>query len=151
MAIFQSRPSQSGRTDIPRRNEAAGLTIIATGTTIVGDVGSEGVVKVEGTIQGTVRAAAQLLVAPGAMVRGDVYAPEIVAGGEIHGTVHAEDRVEIQAGALVDGDIQTQRILIAEGGRVNGQISMEPPGADRSDANGAERGSLSNVTASDRS
>jgi cytoskeletal protein CcmA (bactofilin family) len=62
------------------------------------------------------------------MIRGDVFAPEIVAGGEIHGSVHADERVEIQAGAMVDGDIQTQRLHIAEGGKVNGQISMEPSG-----------------------
>jgi cytoskeletal protein CcmA (bactofilin family) len=129
MAIFSSRPSQGGRPDTPaRRGDPSGLTIIAAGTTIAGDVGSEGVVKVEGTIQGTVRAATQILVAPGAMIRGDVFAPEIVAGGEIHGSVHADERVEIQAGALVDGDIQTQRILISEGGRVNGQINMEAAG-----------------------
>jgi len=132
MAIFSNRPSQGHRPEgAPRRNESAGLTIIAAGTTIVGDIGSEGVVKVEGEIQGTVRAATQLLVAPGAMIRGDVFAPEIVAGGEIHGSVHAEERVEIQAGALVDGDIQTQRILIADGGRVNGQIRMDVSGSDR--------------------
>jgi cytoskeletal protein CcmA (bactofilin family) len=142
MAIFSSRPSQGGRPDAPRRSDPAGLTIIAAGTTIVGDVGSEGVVKVEGTVQGTVRAATQLLVAPGALIRGDVFAPEIVAGGEIHGSVHGEERVEIQAGALVDGDIQTQRLHIAEGGRVNGQISMELTGERQQ----GERESLSGAT-----
>jgi len=144
MAIFSSRPSQSGRPDSPRRTDPAGLTIIAAGTTIVGDVGSEGVVKIEGTVQGTVRAATQILVAPGAMIRGDVFAPEIVAGGEIHGSVHADERVEIQAGAMVDGDIQTQRLLIADGGKVNGQISMEPSGERLS----GERESLSASQAS---
>jgi cytoskeletal protein CcmA (bactofilin family) len=136
MAIFTSRPSQGVRPEMPaRRGEPAGLTIIANGTTIVGDVGSEGVIKIEGTVQGTVRAATQILVAPGAVIRGDVFAPEIVAGGEIHGGVHGEERVEIQAGALIDGDIQTQRIHIAEGGRVNGQITMEP--AERAQREGA--------------
>jgi len=128
MAIF-SRPSQQGRPDSgARRSEGTGLTIIAQGTTIVGDVGSDAVVKVEGTIQGTVRAGTQLLVANGAVIRGDVFAAEIVVGGEIHGSVHAAERVEIQASALVNGDIRAQRIQVAEGGKVNGQISMEPTG-----------------------
>lgn len=131
MAIFSSRPAQGGRPESSRRGEPAGLTIIAAGTTIVGDVGSEGVVKIEGTVQGTVRAATQLLIAPGALIRGDVFAPEIVAGGEVHGSVHGDERVEIQAGAIVDGDIQTQRLHIAEGGRVNGQIHMELTGGER--------------------
>lgn len=131
MAIFTRTP-QTGRPDSPaRRGEPAGLTIIAVGTTIVGDVASEGVVKIEGTVEGTIRAGAQLLIAPGAVVRGDVHAAEIVAGGEVHGGVHADERVEIQAGAVVDGDIRTQRIHIIDGGRVNGQITMEPGAVDR--------------------
>lgn len=131
MAIF-SRTSQPGRPDsAPRRGEAAGLTIIAIGTTVVGDIASEGVVKIEGMVDGTVRAGSQLLVAPGAIIRGDVYATEIVAGGEIRGGVNAEERVEIQAGAVIDGDIRTQRIHIADGGRVNGQITMDAAGSER--------------------
>lgn len=150
MAIF-SRPPQSGRPDSPtRRGEPAGLTIIAIGTTIVGDVVSEGVVKVEGNVEGTIRAGSQLLVAQGAMIRGDVFAPEIVAGGEIHGGVTAGERVEIQVGAVVDGDIRTQRIHIADGGRVNGQITMEQ-GAERAERADrlavADRGELSKIPA----
>lgn len=127
MAIFSrpgpvARPGEPG----PRRPDGTGLTIIAQGTTIVGDVGSNAVVKVEGTIQGTVRAGTQLLVAHGAIIRGDVFAAEIVVGGEVHGSLHADERVEIQAGALVNGDIRTLRIHVADGSRVNGQISMEP-------------------------
>ena len=52
MAIFSgsSRSSDSAG----RRSENAGLTIIAVGTLVVGDVASEGVVKVEGEIRGSV-------------------------------------------------------------------------------------------------
>jgi cytoskeletal protein CcmA (bactofilin family) len=133
MAIF-SRTSQPGRLEAPpRRGEPAGLTIIAIGTTVVGDVASEGIVKVEGTVEGTVRAGTQLLVAPGAVIRGDVYGSEIVVGGEVRGGVNAGERVEIQAGAVVDGDIRAQRLHIADGGRVNGQITMEPGLGERSE------------------
>lgn len=136
MAIF-TRTTPGGRADgAPRRSEPAGLTIIAVGATLVGDIASEGVIKVEGVIEGSVRAGTQLLVAPGAVIRGDVFAHEIVAGGEIRGGVHADGRVEIQAGATIDGDIRTQRLHIADGGRVNGQITMETGSAER-----LERGS----------
>lgn len=138
MAIF-SRPQGASRP------EAAGLTIIAIGATVAGDVSSEGVVKVEGNVEGTVRAGGQLLVAAGALIRGDVYANEVIAGGEIHGTIHAGERVEIQAGALVEGDIRTTRLHIADGGRVNGQITMEPGSGERGQPSGADRQQLSKV------
>jgi cytoskeletal protein CcmA (bactofilin family) len=146
MAMF-SRPTQSGRPDpAVRRGDPNSLTIIAVGATIVGDIASEGVVKIEGTVQGTVRAGTQLLVSPGALIRGDVFAAEVVAGGEIHGGVNAEQRVEIQAGATIHGDIRTQRIHIADGGRVNGQISMEVTSGERGAIAGlADRGDSSKV------
>lgn len=121
MAIFSKAPMNPA----PDRAENSGLTIVAPGTTILGDLTSEGVVKIEGTIEGTVRVHQQLLIARGGMVRGDVFAAELVVGGEIHGGVQADQRVEIQAGAVINGDIRTQRLLIADGGRVNGQIAMD--------------------------
>jgi cytoskeletal protein CcmA (bactofilin family) len=131
MAIF-SRPSQSSRPDLSaRRGDGAGLTIIATGTTVAGDLISDGIVKIEGTVEGSIRAGTQLLIAPGAQIRGDVFALEVIVGGDIRGGVHADERVEIQSGAVVDGDIHTQRIHIVDGGRVNGHIVMEPEGANR--------------------
>ena len=126
MAIFTSRPPQPGRSEgAARRSDGAGLTIIAVGTTVFGDLVSDGVVKIEGSIEGSVRAGTQILVAPGAVIRGDTNAAEIVAGGEVHGAVQAGERVEIQAGAVINGDIRTQRIQIADGGRVNGQLTMD--------------------------
>lgn len=131
MAIFSSTSRASTGEPGPRRSgEGAGLTMIAAGTVVVGDVQSDGVIKIEGEIQGTVRAAAQVLVAKGGVVRGDVLTREAILGGEVFGTVRADDRVEIQAGALVEGDILTQRIQVADGGKVNGQISMAAPGGE---------------------
>ena len=125
MALFSRvEPEPAPRDGTTRRPEAAGLTIIAPGTTLIGDLCAEGVVKVEGTVQGTVRTSAELLIGRGGIVKGDVYAPEVVVGGEINGGIQGQLRVEIQAGALVQGDILTERIFIAEGGRVNGQITM---------------------------
>ena len=39
--------------------------------------------------------------------------------------IHADDRVEIQATAVVNGDIVTKRIVVLEGGRVNGTVKMD--------------------------
>ena len=41
--------------------------------------------------------------------------------------VHATDRVEVQATAEVQGDVYTRRIVVLEGGSVNGSIKMGSP------------------------
>jgi cytoskeletal protein CcmA (bactofilin family) len=107
----------------PRSGES-GLTIIAAGTRVIGDVESDGVVKVEGQVVGAVRADRQVLVARGGRVEGDVISADAVMGGEVHGSVNAKDRVEVQPGAIVHGDIITGRLIVQEGGEVNGTVQM---------------------------
>src|SRR5438445_4284861 len=112
MAIFTEKGQGVPETE-------AGLSIVGTGMRVVGDITAEGVVKVEGTVVGTVRAGRQVLVAKGGTVEGDVMAREAIIGGEVRGSIHAEERVEIQTASVVHGDIATRRLLVHEGGAIN--------------------------------
>src|SRR5438445_4446643 len=100
MAIFTEKGQGVPETE-------AGLSIIGTGMRVVGDITAEGVVKVEGTVVGTVRAGRQVLVAKSGTVEGDVMAREAIMGGEVRGSSHAEERVEIQTARVVDSDSVT--------------------------------------------
>ena len=101
-----------------------GLSIIGMGMRVVGDIMAEGVVKVEGVVAGTVRAGRQVLVAKGGEVEGDIITREAIVGGEVRGSIQAEERVEIQATSDVHGDITTRRLLLQEGGELNGVLRM---------------------------
>lgn len=110
----------------------ATLTIIAPGTRIEGEIASSGVVKVEGTVVGTVRAERQVLVAKGGVVEGDIQTVEAVVGGRVQGGISASERVEVQGGATVHGDVSTKSLVVQEGGEINGVVKMtnsraEPP------------------------
>jgi cytoskeletal protein CcmA (bactofilin family) len=107
----------------PVRSEAA-LTIIAPGTRVEGELASSGVVKVEGTVAGTIRAERQVLVARGGVVEGDIQTVEAVIGGRVNGGVTATDRVEVQGGAAVHGDVSTKSLVVQEGGEINGLVKM---------------------------
>ncbi len=126
MAIFNSAAPNGKAHDqhANRRSDQLTLSIVAAGMTITGNLETEGVVKVEGCVKGTVRATQQVLVAKGGVVEGDLHTAEAIIGGEVRGITHAEERVEIQATASVEGDILTRRIVIMEGGRVNGEVKM---------------------------
>ncbi|HTY06160.1 MAG TPA: polymer-forming cytoskeletal protein [Gemmatimonadales bacterium] len=100
------------------------LSIIGAGMRVVGDITADGVVKIEGTIVGTIHAGRQVLVAKGGMVEGDVFAREAIIGGEVRGTIEASERVELQATSVVHGDVATRRLLVQEGGEVNGVVRM---------------------------
>lgn len=135
MSLLRDEPKASSKADVRRAD--GGLSIIASGTVISGDVKTDGTVKVEGEVQGNVQAAQQVLLARGSKVKGDVQTREAVIGGLVEGSIRASERVEIQATAVVQGDIVTQRIVIAEGGQVNGGLEMTQRGT--SPQNGAGR------------
>ena len=102
----------------------ATLSIIGSGMRVVGDITADGVVKIEGTVVGSVRAGRQVLVAKGGEVEGDVITREAIIGGEVRGTVLAEERVEVQTTSVVHGDITSKRLLVQEGGEINGVVRM---------------------------
>lgn len=103
---------------------ATHLSIVGAGMTIRGDLETDGVVKVEGTVEGHVQAGSQVLVAKGGTVHGDIETIEAVVGGAVNGAIRARERVEVQAGASVTGDITTVRLAVVEGASLNGQIKM---------------------------
>src|SRR5438034_3916456 len=117
MAIFTEK-QHSGR------DPEASLSIIGTGLRVEGDLSSDGVVKVEGTVVGTVRATRQVLVAKGGVVEGDIVTDEAIIGGEVRGGIGAQERVELQATSVVHGDITTKRLFVQECGEINCVIRM---------------------------
>lgn len=127
MALLHDDPKGNSKADMRRAD--GGLSIIAAGTIITGDVRTDGTVKVEGEVLGNVHAGQQVLLARGSRVKGDVQTREAVIGGVVEGAIRATERVEIQATAIVQGDVTTQRIVIAEGGQVNGGLEMTKKGS----------------------
>lgn len=123
MAMFgKDEPTPRRNTRVPGAESM--LTIIAAGTTISGDIECTGVLKIEGTIDGSVRQARQVMLAREGAIRGDVTAQEVVVGGVIDGNVHSSDRLELQSSAVVNGDIATKSIVVMEGARINGAVRM---------------------------
>jgi len=122
MGILGSKKAEAEGAPAP-----AGLSIIAVGMAVHGDLDSNGTVKVEGTVDGNVATRAQILVAKGGVVQGDLEAREAIVGGTVTGSIRALERVEIQTGAAVDGDITTRRIMVAEGASLNGTYGWARP------------------------
>lgn len=121
------------------------LSVIAPGMRVQGELSSDGIVKIEGVVIGNVQAEHQVLVAKGGLVEGDILAREAILAGEVRGTIHAQERVEVQATSQIQGDIVTRRLVIQEGGEINGHIRMgagdelvallEKPGGKEADFN----------------
>lgn len=110
---------------------AASISIIAQGTRVVGDCETDGTVRIEGIVEGKVRAGKAVVVGKDGVVKGDITTQDAVIGGHVTGTVVAESRLELQATCVIDGEIRARRIKLDEGGKVNGSVMMGETTATR--------------------
>lgn len=119
------------RTDGAPREVGDVVSIIGPGMKVVGDCSSDGTIRVEGQVEGSVKAAKSVVIGKEGVVVGDVMTQDAIVAGRIDGSVSAESRVELQATCRVQGDIRSRRIKLDEGGQVDGQLHMGGRGSDR--------------------
>ncbi len=112
------------RNDAQVRDMSDVVSVIGPGMEIVGDIKCDGTVRVEGRVEGAIRASKAVVIGKGGRVDGDIETQDVVVAGSITGTVVAASRVELQESCRVEGDIRSRRIKLDEGGRVEGRLHM---------------------------
>ena len=125
MTIFNkdAKNGSAARTTTSATGEGS-LSIIAAGMRIIGDIETDGVVKIEGRVEGSIRAGRQVLVGRQGEVVGDITTREAVIGGQVQGSVVSSERLEVQATSSITGDVNTRAIAVVEGGRINGFVRI---------------------------
>jgi cytoskeletal protein CcmA (bactofilin family) len=124
MAIFSKDTSPSEAPRTAPLSATTSLSIIAAGTRIEGDIDTDGVIRIEGRVEGAVRAGRQVLIGRQGEVRGDVTTREAVVGGSVHGAISASERLEVQGTSTIVGNITTKAIAVIEGGKINGTVRI---------------------------
>ena len=66
-----------------------------------------------------------LTVGPQAAVKADIAARTVVVKGAVTGNVTAAERLEIQSNGSVQGDVVSPRLVIADGGSLQGKVAMQ--------------------------
>lgn len=119
------------RTDTSTRDVGDVVSIIGPGMKVVGDCTSDGTIRIEGQVEGSVKAAKSVVIGKEGVVLGDVVTQDAIVAGRVNGSISADSRIELQASCRVQGDIRSRRIKLDEGGQVDGQFHMGGQGAEK--------------------
>jgi len=92
--------------------------------TVVGDCKTEGTIRVEGVVEGSIKAGKAVVIGKQGKVIGDIRTQDAVISGHVSGTLVAESRLELQATCHIDGEVNTRRMQLEEGAVLNGTIQM---------------------------
>lgn len=105
-------------------------TVIGPNTHFKGDVRSDGGIRIEGIVEGTVETTGNLVITESAKVLAEIKANNISIAGAVKGNITAS-RVEILDTGRVWGDLTIKSLLINEGAYLRGQTYMpqdlQPP------------------------
>src|SRR5512140_1960378 len=120
MTLFSRRPARPAST---------GYSVIDDQLSISGDIQTEGTIRVDGRVEGTLHRVDTLIIGAGGTVVGNVEGREVVIGGDLCGNLVVSGRVEVQASATVQGDIHAAAVMLQEGGTVHGHVAIHPVGS----------------------
>ncbi len=108
------------------------ISIIGVGMKIVGDAETEGTIRVEGRVEGTIRAGKSVVVGRTGEVDGDIITQDAIISGQVSGNITADSRLELQSTCDVTGELRSRRVQLDEGARFNGQMHMDEASKSKS-------------------
>jgi cytoskeletal protein CcmA (bactofilin family) len=100
------------------------ISIVGPGMRVTGDCETDGTVRIEGQVDGSVRAGKAVVVGKDGLVEGDITTQDAVISGRVLGTVVAESRLELQATCRIEGRVLARRMQLEEGALLNGTVEM---------------------------
>jgi cytoskeletal protein CcmA (bactofilin family) len=116
MAIFKSNKNQEFN---PQE-----INIMNAGTSINGDLNSEGDLRIDGIVKGSITVRTKLVLGPSSKVDGNVKAANCDVQGTVNGNITIEDLLTVKATAKIVGDIKSQKLVIESGAEFNGNSQM---------------------------
>ena len=97
-------------------------TYIDQGCELVGELRFREGVRIDGRIEGEIRAAKQVVVGESGAILAGIEAESVEVYGTIEGNIQVKRQVTLHKTARVTGEIQTAGIVVEEGARFKGRI-----------------------------
>ena len=103
---------------------ASATSIIGAGTTITGNVQSNGDIRIDGIIKGNLFAKAKILIGAEGAIEGNIDGKQADILGKVTGTIKVADLLYLHGQAVVDGDIYAGKLQIEPTASFNGKCHM---------------------------
>ena len=100
------------------------INVIGEGTRILGDISSNGDLRIDGTVEGNLLTSGKCVLGVSGAIKGNVDANNADISGQVQGDITVKDLLLVKSSGRVNGDIQTSKIVVENGGVFNGGCVM---------------------------
>ncbi|MEO7117903.1 MAG: polymer-forming cytoskeletal protein [Candidatus Limnocylindrales bacterium] len=104
---------------------SADESVVAADDRIEGKLKTSRGVRILGTIDGSIESASHVHIEQSAKVTADVTAEEVIIAGQYSGKLICRQRLEVMPTGRVSGTIETVKLMLHEGGYVDGELHMQ--------------------------
>jgi len=109
-----------------RQPEASSIqNIIAKGTKIVGDFFSEGDVRIDGIIEGTVKTPGRVVVGVEGVIIGTLESSNAYFEGKLSGKLTLSETLTLKSSAVIEGEVTTNKLAVEPGATFNVTCAMK--------------------------
>jgi cytoskeletal protein CcmA (bactofilin family) len=99
--------------------------IISSNTTFIGDIISKGDFRIDGTVEGTIKTSARVIVGKEGVIKGDIICNNADIEGTINGSLSVEQLLTLKKSAKVQGEVSMDKLSVEPGAVFNVNCSMK--------------------------
>ena len=100
------------------------VNAIGQGSTIKGDIITDGDLRIDGTLKGTIRAKGRLVLGESGLIEGEIICQNALISGTVKAKIQVTELLSLRAKANLHGDIITNRLSVEPGANFTGSCSM---------------------------
>ncbi|MDH6306535.1 cytoskeletal protein CcmA (bactofilin family) [Parabacteroides sp. PF5-5] len=97
---------------------------LAFGTTVKGDVTTDGDFRLDGRIEGTISCGGKIVIGPTAQVEGDIISVNAEILGTVVGSITTSEVLVLKPTAVIKGIITTQALVVEPSAKFSGTCNM---------------------------
>ncbi len=120
-------PASSPPPSRPTGSKDPRVSTLGPSISIQGDLEGAEDLRIEGSIEGTVRLDNhRVVVASSGRIKADIHSRSICVEGEVKGNLNGEEEVIIRPSGKLEGNITAPSVTLENGAKFRGSIDMEP-------------------------
>lgn len=105
-------------------NSTNASTMIGAGTTITGDLESNGDIRIDGILKGNLSGKAKIIIGAEGKVEGDIEGLQADIIGHVTGTIRVQELLYLHGNTVVHGDIYAGKLQVEPSAVFNGKCHM---------------------------
>ncbi len=108
----------------PAEAPSGSTTIIGNGTSIQGDISSNGDIRIDGTLNGNISTKSKLIVGTEGVIKGDISCQDADILGNVSGDFRVNGLLQLRGQCLVNGNLYAGRLEVEPTATFNGSCHM---------------------------